>query len=119
MKLKTEPVRVLIMAGGTGGHVFPALALARELKKRDCVVEWLGTRAGIESRIVPAENIKLHCIEVSGIRGKKVQALLSSPFRILSAIRQARAVLKIFMPDVVVGLGGYAAGPGGIAAWLQ
>lgn len=119
MKLNTETVRVLIMAGGTGGHVFPALALARELKRRNCVVEWLGTRAGIESRIVPAENIKLHCIEVSGIRGKKLQAMLLAPFRITSAISQARHVLKSFMPHVVVGLGGYAAGPGGIAAWLQ
>lgn len=115
----TERIRVLIMAGGTGGHVFPALALARELQSRDCVVEWLGTRVGIETRVVPAEKIRLHCIDVSGIRGKRLQAVLKSPFRIIASIRQARAVLKAFMPHVVVGLGGYAAGPGGIAAWLQ
>lgn len=109
---------VLIMAGGTGGHVFPALALARELRARSWQVLWLGTRRGLEAQLVPAEQIPIEWLSVSGLRGKGVWSWLKSPLLLLRALLQALAVIRRRRPAVVVGLGGFAAGPGGIAAWL-
>ena len=109
---------VLIMAGGTGGHVFPALAVARVLKARSCDVVWLGTRAGIEARVVPAAGISLEWITVAGLRGKGVARLVLAPFALCRALLQAVAVIRRRQPDVVLGLGGFASGPGGIAAWM-
>lgn len=109
---------VLIMAGGTGGHVFPALALARELRARSWPVLWLGTRRGLEAQLVPAEHIPIEWLSVSGLRGKGVWTLLPAPLLLLRALLQALAVIRRRRPVVVVGLGGFAAGPGGIAAWL-
>lgn len=108
--------KALIMAGGTGGHVFPGLALAEELKKRDFDVEWLGTEKGLEAKLVPAAKIPLHFIPVKGVRGKGLASLLLAPFNIVSSVISAGAVIKAVAPDVVVGLGGFVAGPGGIAA---
>ncbi len=110
--------KALIMAGGTGGHVFPALATADCLRQQDVEVEWLGTAAGIEADVVPAANIRLHCIDVKGLRGKGKLSLLLAPFRLLHALYQAFAVLRRVKPDVVLGMGGFASGPGGLAAWL-
>lgn len=112
-----QPV-VLVMAGGTGGHVFPALATAQELQASGARVEWLGTAKGIEARVVPAAGLKLHCIQVAGLRGKGAASLLLAPFRLLQALRQALAVLRQVKPDVVLGMGGFASGPGGLAARL-
>ena len=109
---------VLIMAGGTGGHVFPALALARELRARRWRVIWLGTRRGLEARLVPAENIELEWLTVSGLRGKGFMAWLGAPLLLARALLQALAVLRRRRPALVVGLGGFVAGPGGVAAWL-
>ncbi len=109
---------VLIMAGGTGGHVFPALALAREMRARSWQVVWLGTRRGLESRLVPAEQIPLELLTVSGLRGKGIGPWLLAPLRLLRALWQALRVIRRQRPAVVVGLGGFVAGPGGIAAWL-
>lgn len=109
---------VLIMAGGTGGHVFPALAVARILKARSCDVVWLGTRAGIEARIVPAAGISLEWVTVAGLRGKGLARLLLAPFALCRALAEAAAAIRRRRPDVVLGLGGFASGPGGIAAWL-
>ncbi|UTW02413.1 undecaprenyldiphospho-muramoylpentapeptide beta-N-acetylglucosaminyltransferase [Amphritea atlantica] len=111
--------KVLIMAGGTGGHVFPALATADCLRKQDVAVEWLGTAAGIEADVVPAADIRLHCIDVKGLRGKGKLSLLLAPFRLLHALYQAFGVLRQVKPDVVLGMGGFASGPGGLAAWLS
>jgi UDP-N-acetylglucosamine--N-acetylmuramyl-(pentapeptide) pyrophosphoryl-undecaprenol N-acetylglucosamine transferase len=108
----------LIMAGGTGGHVFPALALARELHARSWRVVWLGTRRGLEARLVPAENIELEWLSVSGLRGKGVLVWLRAPLLLSRALLQALAVMRRRRPSLVVGLGGFVAGPGGIAAWL-
>ncbi|MEM5530593.1 undecaprenyldiphospho-muramoylpentapeptide beta-N-acetylglucosaminyltransferase [Gammaproteobacteria bacterium AS21] len=108
----------LVMAGGTGGHVFPALAVAEILKEQGVEIHWLGTAAGIESKIVPAANIKLHCIDVKGLRGKGKLGLLKAPFLVLKAILQARKVFKLVKPDVVLGMGGFASGPGAVAAKL-
>lgn len=106
------------MAGGTGGHVFPGLALARELQQRGFTVEWLGTTAGIESRLVPEADIALHVIPVKGVRGKKLMQKLTAPLNILSSVNEAMKILKKLQPNVVVGLGGFVAGPGGLAAKL-
>ncbi|HTX24707.1 MAG TPA: undecaprenyldiphospho-muramoylpentapeptide beta-N-acetylglucosaminyltransferase [Steroidobacteraceae bacterium] len=108
----------LIMAGGTGGHVFPALALARLLRQRSIEVVWLGTRRGLEARIVPAEPIPIEWLSVGGLRGKGVLTLLAAPWRLARAMVQALRVMWRRRPFVVVGLGGFVTGPGGVAAWL-
>ncbi len=109
---------VLIMAGGTGGHVFPALAVAQEFIKRGALVHWLGTEKGIESRLIPDAKIPLHFLTVQGVRGKGITGLLKAPFLISRAILQARAVIKKIKPVLVLGFGGFASGPGGVAAKL-
>jgi UDP-N-acetylglucosamine--N-acetylmuramyl-(pentapeptide) pyrophosphoryl-undecaprenol N-acetylglucosamine transferase len=109
---------VIIMAGGTGGHVFPALALARLLRSRSYDVVWLGTRRGLEARIVPANNLPIEWISVGGLRGKSITTLLAAPFRLSLALWQSLRVMWRHRPQVVVGLGGFVTGPGGIAAWL-
>lgn len=109
---------VLIMAGGTGGHVFPALALARLLRERAVEVVWLGTRRGLEARIVPAERIPIEWLSVGGLRGKSALTLLAAPFRLALALVQALRVMWRHRPRAVVGLGGFVTGPGGVAAWL-
>ena len=111
-----RPVKALIMAGGTGGHVFPALALARVLTDGGHVVEWLGTARGIEARLVPEAGYPLHELAIGGVRGHGLKTKLQAPWRIAKAVLQAARVIREVKPDVVVGLGGFAAGPGGIAA---
>jgi UDP-N-acetylglucosamine--N-acetylmuramyl-(pentapeptide) pyrophosphoryl-undecaprenol N-acetylglucosamine transferase len=107
----------MIMAGGTGGHVFPALAIAGSLRPSHEVV-WLGTQRGIEARLVPAAGYAVEWIEVEGLRGKGVGRWLAAPVRLLRAVSQARRALARRRPGVVLGCGGFASGPGGIAAWL-
>ena len=109
---------VLIMAGGTGGHVFPALACAREFQARGYTVHWLGTPRGIENELVPAAGLKLHLINVTGLRGKGRLSLLKAPFMLIKALLQARKVVRELSPVCVVGFGGYVTGPGGLAAKL-
>jgi UDP-N-acetylglucosamine--N-acetylmuramyl-(pentapeptide) pyrophosphoryl-undecaprenol N-acetylglucosamine transferase len=109
---------VLIMAGGTGGHVFPALALARLLRARSYDVIWLGTKRGLEARIVPANNLPIEWLSVGGLRGKGITTLLAAPFRLSHALWQALRIMWKHRPQVVVGLGGFVTGPGGLAAWL-
>jgi UDP-N-acetylglucosamine--N-acetylmuramyl-(pentapeptide) pyrophosphoryl-undecaprenol N-acetylglucosamine transferase len=109
---------ILIMAGGTGGHVFPALALARRLRAQSQEVLWLGTRRGLESRVIPAEGIPIEWLSVVGLRGKGALGWLLAPFRLTRALLQALAVMRRHRPLVVVGLGGFVSGPGGVAAWL-
>ena len=113
----SAPVAV-IMAGGTGGHVFPALALARELRIRSWQVVWLGTRRGLEARVVPAEGIPIEWLSISGLRGKGLWSWLTAPLRLARSLGEALAVMRRHRPAVVVGLGGYVSGPGGVAAWL-
>ncbi|MES1949444.1 undecaprenyldiphospho-muramoylpentapeptide beta-N- acetylglucosaminyltransferase [Salinisphaera sp. S4-8] len=109
---------VLIMAGGTGGHVFPALAVAKALIARGVQVSWLGTAAGIEARLVPANDLTLHTIDVAGLRGKGMLSWLAAPLRLSRACLQALGVVRRVAPQLVVGMGGFAAGPGGLAARL-
>ena len=110
---------ILIMAGGTGGHVFPALALARLLRAASHEVVWLGTRRGLEARVVPAENIAIEWLSMSGLRGKGIATLLAAPFKLLLSIWQALGVMRRRRPALVVGFGGFVTGPGGVAAWLM
>jgi UDP-N-acetylglucosamine--N-acetylmuramyl-(pentapeptide) pyrophosphoryl-undecaprenol N-acetylglucosamine transferase len=109
---------ILIMAGGTGGHVFPGLALARRLREQSLEVVWLGTARGLEARVIPAEGIPLEQLSVAGLRGKGLLSWLAAPFRLAVALAQALAVMRRHRPRVVVGLGGFVSGPGGVAAWL-
>lgn len=110
---------VLIMAGGTGGHVFPALACAREFQARGFVVHWLGTPRGIENELVPQAGLPLHLIQVSGLRGKGLKSLLKAPFELLKSLFQARRIVRELQPVCVLGMGGYVTGPGGLAARLS
>jgi UDP-N-acetylglucosamine--N-acetylmuramyl-(pentapeptide) pyrophosphoryl-undecaprenol N-acetylglucosamine transferase len=116
---KQPQKRVLMMAGGTGGHVFPGLAVACYLREQGVDVAWLGTSQGLESRLVPEAGIPLHLITISGLRGKGVKALLLAPINIFKAVWQARRVIQAFNPDVVIGMGGFVSGPGGLASWLM
>ena len=109
---------ILLMAGGTGGHVFPALAIAEALQKQGFAVSWLGTRRGLEARVVPAQQIDLHYISITGLRGKGILSLLMAPFKIVVAIWQSIRILHRLQPAAVVGMGGFVTGPGGVAAWL-
>ncbi len=111
--------KVMIMAGGTGGHVYPALALAAELARRGQQIEWLGTPRGIENRLVPEAGYPLHHIQVSGVRGKSWTEKLAAPIRILRSVGQAWSHLRRLSPDLAVGFGGFASGPGGMACKLS
>ena len=109
---------IMIMAGGTGGHVYPALAVADELRNRGVPVVWLGTRKGIEARLVPQAGIDIEWLGVTGLRGKGLFSLILAPFNLLRAGVQAMQILWRRQPCVVLGMGGFVAGPGGFMAWL-
>jgi len=110
---------VLIMAGGTGGHIFPGLAVAEVLKTRNVPVRWLGAEGGMETRTVPAAGIALDVVSITGLRGKGVMRWVKMPVMLLRAVRQARRLLDANRPGCALSFGGYAAAPGGIAAWTK
>jgi len=112
----SQPKTALIMAGGTGGHIFPGLAVADELRARGWQVRWLGTPGSMESRIVPQHGIALETIDFSGVRGKGLMTLAFLPLKLLRAFWQALAVVRSVKPDVVLGMGGYVTFPGGVMA---
>lgn len=109
---------LLVMAGGTGGHVFPGLAVADRLRAEGWNIHWLGTAERMEAQLVPKHGYPLHTIAIAGVRGNGLKRKLLAPLQIFKAILQARRVLKQVQPQVVLGMGGFAAGPGGVAAWL-
>lgn len=109
-------MKMLVMAGGTGGHVFPALAVAKMLREQGVDVLWMGTRNGFEARAVPAAGFDIAWIDVAGVRGKGWRSIVMAPLRILRAVWQAHKIILRFKPRLVLGMGGYAAGPGGLAA---
>lgn len=111
--------KLLVMAGGTGGHVFPAIAVARELQQQGWQIRWLGTKDRMEADLVPKHGIEIDFIEISGIKGRGIGALLKAPFAIFKAVLQAKKIIKAYQPDAVLGMGGYVSGPGGIAAKLS
>ena len=110
--------RALIAAGGTGGHVYPALAVAGALSDQGWTVEWIGTERGIEHRLVPASGMPLHCLDVSGLRGKSFLDRARSLFRVIGGLWRSVNIIRRVRPNIVLGMGGYAAGPAGLAAWL-
>lgn len=107
------------MAGGTGGHVFPALAIADYLRQRNVPLFWLGTRLGIEARVVPEKGYQLATIHISGLRGKGLLRWIQAPVVLLIALAQSMLILMHIKPAVVLGMGGFVSGPGGIAACLM
>lgn len=107
---------ILIMAGGTGGHIMPGLAVAHELQQRGWRVVWLGHPERMEGRLVPQHDIPLEPLRFSGVRGKGLGALLKLPLGLAAACRQALRALASVRPDVVLGMGGYVAIPGGLMA---
>ncbi len=110
--------KVLIMAGGTGGHVFPALAVAHELRQQGVDVIWLGTRQGLEARVVPEAGIPMEFISIAGLRGRGMAGWLLAPLRLSYALIQALRICLRQQPRAVLGMGGFVTGPGGVAAWL-
>ena len=109
--------RLLIMAGGTGGHVFPGLAVAHYMQTIGWQIDWMGTADKMEAELVPKHGISIHFIDIGGVRGKGLATKLKTPFRLLKAFMQARKLLKKLQPNAVLGMGGYASGPGGLAAY--
>ncbi|MBC8519905.1 MAG: undecaprenyldiphospho-muramoylpentapeptide beta-N-acetylglucosaminyltransferase [Gammaproteobacteria bacterium] len=110
---------LMIMAGGTGGHIYPALAVAELWRRGGDEVIWLGTRTGMESRLVPEAGIGVEWISIHGLRGKGIISLLLAPFHLSRAIAQSIGAIWRIKPDVVLGMGGFVAGPGGVAAWIM
>lgn len=110
--------RIVIMAGGTGGHVFPALAVAQSLMEKGWQVSWLGTQKGLEARVIPEHGIDIDWLAVAGVRGKGMLAKITAVFKLFKACLQAAQILRKRKPDVVLGMGGFVAGPGGLMAKL-
>jgi UDP-N-acetylglucosamine--N-acetylmuramyl-(pentapeptide) pyrophosphoryl-undecaprenol N-acetylglucosamine transferase len=110
--------KILIMAGGTGGHIFPALAIASELQKHAIKVEWLGSKKGMENTLVAQNNLKLHTVNAVGLRGKNILSLIKAPFLLSLAVVQTLKIFIKIKPDVALGMGGFASGIGGVVAWI-
>ncbi len=110
---------LMVMAGGTGGHVMPAMAVADELKKQGWRIVWLATEGGMENRLIADKNYEVAVIRMSGVRGKGVMRWLGLPLKLLRACLQSRKALSQHQPAVVLGMGGFAAFPGGLMARLQ
>ena len=115
--MSTHPC-ALIMAGGTGGHIFPGLAVAHALRNKGWRVHWLGTPGSMESDLVPAQGFALETIDFAGLRGKGLKTFAFLPWRLLKALAQSAVVLRRVRPDVVLGMGGYVSFPGGLMAAL-
>jgi len=110
---------ILIMAGGTGGHIFPALAVAKALQNENCDIHWLGAPDSMEARIVPNNDIELHTVNISGVRGKGLLTKLLMPIKLIKATLQSLHIIRKTNPAAVLGFGGFVTGPGGLAAWLS
>ena len=110
--------RVLIMAAGTGGHVFPALAIARQLETRGVKIDWLGTPDGMEEKLLEGTGYEFHQIAAKGLKGKGLSRLLSAPWMLMRSLWQSLVIINRLKPDCVLGMGGYVSGPGGVAAML-
>lgn len=113
------PRPVMIMAGGTGGHIFPGLAAAEALRERGVPVVWLGAAGGLETRLVPARGLAIETVPVGGLRGKGMVTRVRAPFMLARALYCALRIMRRVRPRAVLSMGGFAAGPGGVAAWLS
>ena len=116
MEANSPALNIAVVAGGTGGHVYPALAVALELRERGYAIHWFGTAAGLEARVVPAAGIELVFLQVKGLRGKGLVAKIQGLLVVCWALLQALAALRRVRPVCVLGMGGYVAGPVGLAS---
>ncbi len=112
-------MKIAIMAGGTGGHIFPGIAVAKELIKQDVSVIWLGAIGGMEQDIVQKNNIEIKLLDIKALRGKGIKGLIVMPFKLIKATYQATKLFKQEKVNAVLSMGGYVAGPGGLAAKLK
>ena len=112
-------MKILVMAGGTGGHVFPALAVAEVLRAKGHEIVWMGAADSFEARVIPGQSIPIEFIRVQGLRGKGLARWLKAPLVLIRSVADALGILRRLRPAVVLGMGGFAAGPGGIAAWMM
>ncbi len=110
---------ILVTAGGTGGHVYPGLAVARALIEQNIPVIWMGTHKGLEARVIPAAGIEMAWLDVNGLRGKGLTALLVAPINLVRALFQSIKIMRRYRPVAVLGMGGFVAGPGGLVASLM
>lgn len=110
---------ILIMAGGTGGHIFPGIAVAEHLKAQGWNIHWLGTAKRMEASLVPEHGFDISFINIAGVRNKNIIELIKTPFKLMQSVMQSMAIIRKVKPDVVLGFGGYASAPGGVAAWLM
>lgn len=118
-RISNKRPTLLVMAGGTGGHIFPGLAVAEKLKNEGWNIHWLGTAERMEADIVPQHGFKISFISISGLRNKSIVTRLALPFKLINALWQALTVIRKIKPDAVIGMGGYASAPGGLAAWFM
>jgi UDP-N-acetylglucosamine--N-acetylmuramyl-(pentapeptide) pyrophosphoryl-undecaprenol N-acetylglucosamine transferase len=112
----STPKRLMIMAAGTGGHIFPGIAIAQSMRERGWEVSWLGTMHGMERDIVPKHGIAMDSIDFAGMRGKGIAHTVSGAFKLLASFASCRKYLALRKPDVVLGMGGYVTVPGGMMA---
>ena len=119
MTTNNRAPKLLIMAGGTGGHIFPGLAVADMLNQQGWQIHWLGTADKMEANLVPEHGYDISFINISGLRNKGLLSWLKLPFKLMASLWQGIRVIKAIKPDVVLGMGGYASAPGGLAAWLM
>ncbi len=113
-----EPPKIMVMAGGTGGHIFPGIAVAENLQKKGWMVYWLGSKNGMEESLIKKFGFNLSLMQISGVRGKGVVKKIVAPFKLILSIYHAIRIIKKINPDLVLGMGGFVSGPGGVAAWL-
>ncbi len=111
--------KIIIMAGGSGGHVFPAITIANYLIQNGWDVNWIGTKNKIESDVVPKYNIKMHFININGLRNANFKTVVSSPIHILKSYFKIKKIINNYLPNIILGMGGYVSGPGGLAAWTS
>lgn len=116
---KQDQGPVLITAGGTGGHVYPGLAVARALKEQNIPVIWMGTPKGLEARVIPEADFEMVYLSINGLRGKGAATLLAAPFKLTGALFQSLMIMIKVKPSAVLGMGGFVAGPGGLVAALM
>ena len=114
--MRSSEIRVLIMAAGTGGHIFPAISIAKQLKAKSADVEWLGTSNGMENNLLADSDIPLHRVSVSGLRGAGAIRKIQAPVMLIIAFLQSLFIILKVRPHCVLGMGGFVCGPAGIAA---
>ena len=114
-----ENKKLLMMAGGTGGHVYPALVIAKRLHEAGVAIHWLGTARGLEARLIPKEPFTFHQIKARAARGGNIKRKILMPWHLSRGFYEAYSVIRRIKPDIVMGMGGYVSAPGGVMSWLS